>query len=61
MDYQRMAGRLQQRIAEITAEYEGRLVILADEFESRIKQLEKQIEELGGAVVSEESNTGQSS
>lgn len=33
LNYERIAGRFQQRIAEITIRYEGDLAILADELD----------------------------
>lgn len=53
MDYQKAAGRLQQRIAEITTEYEGRMVFIHAEYDERIEQLEARIKELEGGMVPE--------
>ncbi len=46
MNFERIAGKLQQRIAEQAARYEGDLAIQADEYETKIENLQKAVESL---------------
>lgn len=46
MNFERIAGKLQQRIAEQAARYEGDLAIQADQYETKIEELESAIESL---------------
>lgn len=63
MNYERIAARFQQRLAESVSRYEGDIVLLQDQYEDRIEELNAEIERLqnrvnnleAGKDVSEES------
>lgn len=54
MNFERIAGKLQQRIAEQAARYEGDLAVQADQYETQIEQLQKRITEFENQKDKEE-------
>jgi hypothetical protein len=45
-NYERIAARFQQRIAETVAKYEADIILLQDEYESMIQGLQAEIDAL---------------
>ena len=48
MNYERIAAKFQQRLAETVARYEADLAIQADNYESQIEALSARVQELEG-------------
>lgn len=53
MNYERIAAKFQQRLAETVARYEADLAIQADNYESQIEALSARVEELENPAPTE--------
>jgi exonuclease III len=50
-NFERIAARFQQRLAETVAKYEADIIILQEQYEARIQELEAQVAEGNSEVV----------
>lgn len=54
MNFERVAARFQQRLAETVAKYEADIILLQEQYEEKISELEEQLKGTSGEVVSAE-------
>jgi exonuclease III len=46
MNFERVAARFQQRLADTVAKYEADIILLQEQYEEKIQELEAQVEQL---------------